>query len=265
MDKIKKISGSLASSGTGEPCTSQVLLPGIKPDLTDYSIISQILKIRGTGKIPYFDLGLIGYSQAYDFQQKIFKMVQEGFFAGAILLLEHLPVITLGNNENRNNLLVDEPGLKKQGIELVQSNRGGDVTFHGPGQIVCYPVFGLSYFDKDITSFVFKLEQIIIDVLEDYKIKGTRIEKLRGVFVDSGKIASIGIRVKKWITFHGFSFNINVNLDYFDNIIACGLKDHLPVSLEKFLKSTVPVSNVKELIIEKFKNTFDIVIVKIYP
>jgi lipoate-protein ligase B len=138
------------------------------------------------------------------------------------------------------------------------------VTFHGPGQLVCYPIFDLSYFGKDLTLFVFKLEQVIIDVLADYKIKGTRIEKLRGVFVGSDKIASVGIHIKKWITFHGFSFNINVELGYFDNIIACGLKDHAPVSLEKILNRSIPISDVKELVIEKFTNIFDIVIFRIY-
>ena len=208
--------------------------------------------------IPCIDLGITGYNQAWELQQKIFEVVSMAKLNGAILLLEHTPVITIGNNRNRENILCNEGSLGKQGIELIQSNRGGDVTFHGPGQLVCYPVFDLNHFGKDLGNFVYSLEQVIIDVLSDYKIKGTRIEKLRGVFVGSGKIASIGIHVKKWITFHGFSFNINVDLGYFDNIIACGLKDYLPVSLEKLLKKPVTVSDVKELVIQKFEKIFDI-------
>ena len=164
----------------------------------------------------------------------------------------------MGNNRNRGNILCSEEALKEQGIELIQSNRGGDVTFHGPGQLVCYPVFDLSYFEKDLGKFVYNLEQVIIDVLADYKIKGTRIEKLRGVFVGLGKIASIGIHVKKWITLHGFSLNVNVKLEYFNNIVACGLKDHLPVSIEKLLEKPVTVSNVKEQVIQKFERIFNI-------
>jgi lipoyl(octanoyl) transferase len=208
--------------------------------------------------IPCFDPGVMGYNQAFKLQQKIFEMVSAGKCSGAILLLEHTPVITIGNNHNLENILSDKETLKLQGIELIQSNRGGDVTFHGPGQLVCYPVFDLNHFEKDVGNFVYNLEQVVIDVLADYKIKGTRIEKLRGVFVGPGKIASIGIHVKKWITFHGFAFNINVDLGYFDNIIACGLKDYLPVSLEKLLKKPVTVSDVKELVIQKFEKIFNI-------
>jgi lipoate-protein ligase B len=208
--------------------------------------------------IPCFDLGITGYNPAWELQQKIFEMVISGKFKGAILLLEHNPVITIGNNRNQENILSDKETLNRQGIELIQSNRGGDVTFHGPGQLICYPVFDLNHFGKDVGNFVYNLEQVVIDVLADYKIKGTRIEKLRGVFVGSGKIASIGIHVKKWITYHGFSFNVNVDLGYFNNIIACGLKDYLPVSLEKLLTKPVSVSDVKELVIQKFEKIFSI-------
>lgn len=208
--------------------------------------------------LPLIDLGVIDYNSALDIQCKVLDMVSSGVFHGIILFLEHSPVITIGNNRNRKNIISNEADLKKQGIELIQSNRGGDVTFHGPGQLVCYPVFNLNYFGKDLGVFVYKLEQIVIDVLQEYKIKGTRIEKLRGVFVGAGKIASVGIHVKKWITFHGFSFNINVNLGYFDNIIACGLRDYVPVSLEKLLGKPVSISDVKELVNEKIKKIFGV-------
>jgi lipoyl(octanoyl) transferase len=208
--------------------------------------------------IPCFDLGIIGYNPAWELQQKIFEVVSMDKLNGVILLLEHNPVITIGNNRNQENILSDKETLNRQGIELIQSNRGGDVTFHGPGQLICYPVFDLNHFGKDVGNFVYNLEQVVIDVLADYKIKGTRIEKLRGVFVGSGKIASIGIHVKKWITYHGFSFNVNVDLGYFNNIIACGLKDYLPVSLEKLLTKPVSVSDVKELVIQKFEKIFSI-------
>ncbi|MBM3706896.1 MAG: lipoyl(octanoyl) transferase LipB [Actinobacteria bacterium] len=220
-------------------------------------------KNKGTKKVPCFDLDLINYNTAYNIQLCVFELVKTGYAPGVILLLEHSPVITIGNNRSRNNLLAGEENLKAQGIELVQSNRGGDITFHGPGQLVCYPIFNLNYFDKDLTQFVKNLEQIIIDTLIEYKIKGTRIDKFRGVFVDNYKIASIGLHVKKWVTMHGFSFNININLDYFKNIIACGLKNHAQTSLKKILNHNVSISDVKEQVLEKFAEIFNIKILKI--
>ena len=219
-------------------------------------------KNKGTEKVFCFDLGLIDYNTAYNIQLKIFELVKSEYTPGVILLLEHNPVITIGNNRNTKNLLATMENLKAQGIELIQSNRGGDITFHGPGQLVCYPIFNLSYFGKDLTLFVNNLEQIIIDTLKEYKIKGTRIDKLRGVFVRNSKIASVGLHVKKWVTMHGFSFNINLDLDYFKNIIACGLKEHAQTSLQKILKHNVYISDVKEQVLEKFVQIFNVKILK---
>ena len=208
--------------------------------------------------IPYFDLGLIKYNDAYGLQLDIFEMVKENHAPGVILLLEHYPVVTIGNNKNRDNLISSKTALEAKNIELVQSNRGGDITFHGPGQLVCYPIFNLSKFEKDLGKFVYNLEQIIINVLHEYKIEGTRITGIRGVFIDKNKIASIGLRVKKWITLHGFSFNIDVDLGYFENIIACGLKDHTQTSLQKILNKKIPIIDVKELVLQNFCKVFNI-------
>ncbi len=208
--------------------------------------------------MPYIDIGLIDYSDAFDLQLKILDIVRQEDMPGCILLLEHKPVITIGNSQNRTNLISSEESLTSQGIGLVQSNRGGDVTFHGPGQLVCYPVFNLTKFDRDLTNFVYNLEQVIINVLDEYKIKGTRVEKLRGVFVGKNKIASIGIHVKKWITLHGFSLNVNVDLGYYKNIIACGLSDYKQVSMEKLLDKKIPLSFVKELVLINFADVFNV-------
>jgi len=226
--------------------------------------ITETLEInKGSKDVFCFDLGFINYNAAYDIQQCIFELIKKEYAQGVILLLEHEPVITIGNNRNRDNLLAGEESLKAQKIEIVQSNRGGDVTFHGPGQLVCYPIFNLNYFGKDLSQFVKNLEQVIIFTLEEYKIKGTRIDKLRGVFVDSLKIASIGLHIKKWVTMHGFSFNINVNLDYFKNIIACGLKNYSQTSLQKILNHSVSISDVKEQMLKKFAKVFNIKILKV--
>jgi lipoate-protein ligase B len=213
--------------------------------------------------MPCIDIGLIDYSSAFDLQLKIFDIIHRKDMAGCILLLEHKPVITIGNSQNRKNLISSEENLSSQGIKLVQSNRGGDVTFHGPGQLVCYPIFNLTKFDRDLTNFVYNLEQVIINVLDVYKIKGTRIQKLRGVFVGKNKISSIGIHVKKWITFHGFSLNVNVDLGYYKNIIACGLSDYEQVSMEKLLDKKIPLSFVKELVLKSFTAVFNVQIQKL--
>jgi lipoate-protein ligase B len=215
------------------------------------------------GVMPYIDIGLMDYSNAYDLQLKIFDIIRHEDMPGCILLLEHKPVITIGNSQSVKNIISSKESLESQGIELIQSNRGGDVTFHGPGQLVCYPIFNLTKFDRDLTNFVYNLEQIIINVLDDYKIKGTRIQKLRGVFVGKNKIASIGIHVKKWITLHGFSLNISVDLGYYKNIVACGLGDYEQISMEKSLDKKIQLSYVKELVLKSFSSVFNVQIQKL--
>jgi lipoyl(octanoyl) transferase len=215
------------------------------------------------GTVAFYDLGLIGYEDAYFIQTQLFELIKESGIAGVILMLEHKPVITIGNNGKRDNIIAGFSSLKEQGISLVQSNRGGDVTFHGPGQIVCYTIFNLKKFGSDLTAFVFKLEEVIISVLSLYGLKGFRIDKLRGVFTEKGKIASIGLHVKKWVTIHGFSFNISINLDYYKNIVACGLKDYRQTSLVEITGKNVPLAEVKKNIIKSFENVFGIKISEI--
>jgi lipoate-protein ligase B len=214
-------------------------------------------------KILSFDLGLISYNKAYDLQLKFFELIKSNNNPGVILLLEHYPVITTGSNRNIGNLLASREKLKNQNIELVQSDRGGDITLHSPGQAVCYTVLNLSRIKKDLTFFVHNLEQIIIEVLARYNIQGTRLTGRRGIFVNNFKIASIGLKIKKWVTYHGFSLNVNNNLKYYDNIIACGLKDNPQTSMKKILNRTISIHDVKEQIMRSFENTFKIPISKI--
>ncbi len=213
-------------------------------------------------KVYYFDLGLIGYKEAFDLQLNLFEIVKNKNLTGVILLLEHNPVITIGSSSNISNIIASPKELEEQQIELYHTDRGGDVTFHGPGQLICYPIFNLENFNKDLSTFVYKLEQVIIDSLSFLNIKARRIEKLRGVFVQNNKIASIGIHIKKWVTYHGFSFNINVKLDYFKNIIACGLKDYPQTSLQTILGKTVSIELIKELVIRNFEKVFNIKAIK---
>lgn len=216
---------------------------------------------QGSDKIIFYDLSIIGYLKAFSLQEYLFDQIIKNGLRGFLLLLEHYPVITLGSNRNSSNLLTEKSQLEKKGIELIQSNRGGDITFHGPGQLICYPIFDLKRFKKDLSFYVNGLEEVIIQVLSDYSIAGRRIKGIRGVFVDDRKIASIGVRVKKWITMHGFSLNVSVDLGYFENIVACGLKEYLPTSMAKIIGQDIPIDDVKEHMLKRFRKIFDISLV----
>ena len=229
----------------------------------NYKIINNFKNHDMQKNILSFDLGLISYNISYNLQEEIFELIKLKDYPGAILLLEHYPVITIGSNRNIGSLLVSMEKLCEQNIELIQSNRGGDLTLHSPGQIVCYTILNLAQVRKDLPLFVHNLEQVIIDVLTGYDIQGTRINKHRGVFVDSFKIASIGLKVRKWITLHGFSLNVNNDLKYFDNIIACGLKDYPQTSIKKISKKTIPIYDVKEQILKSFSSIFEIPVTRI--
>ncbi|MEA2015443.1 MAG: lipoyl(octanoyl) transferase LipB [Actinomycetota bacterium] len=203
------------------------------------------------------DLGLISYNKAYGLQTRIFEKIRLTGGLGPILLLEHRPAITIGNNKNLGNLLVTEEELTSQGIELVQSNRGGDITMHTPGQVVCYMILNLDVLGKDLSIFVYRVEEVIIETLKKFGINSSRVKKHRGVFVDNCKIASVGLKVKKWITLHGFSLNVNNDLKYFDNIIPCGLKNYPQTSIKKILEKPIPIESVKDKIIESFSDVFN--------
>ncbi len=224
-------------------------------------IIKYITKTAPVKDILSFDLGLIDYNDAYELQQNIFEHVKQSTAPGIILLLEHTPVITIGSNKNFGNLIVSEKKLKEQNIELAQSTRGGDITLHAPGQIVCYPILNLSLKKNELTLFVNNLEQVIINTLDKYEIKGTRVNKHRGIFVSNFKIASIGLKIKKWTALHGFSLNVNIDHDYFNYLISCGLKDYPQTSMKKILNKTIPFYNVKEQILISFKKVFDMPII----
>ncbi len=208
-------------------------------------------------KIKYIDLGIIEYESAYKKQLEYYDRVFDEKIEGILMLLEHFPVITIGSNHNRSNLLASEKKLREAGISLVNSSRGGDITFHGPGQLVCYLVLNLNHFQKDVGLYVCHLEQIIINILKNYGIQSARVPKHRGVFVENKKIASIGIKIKRWITLHGFSFNVDVDLAYFDHIIACGLKDYPPISLAGITVKKINIDIIKEHVLTEFAKIFN--------
>lgn len=214
--------------------------------------------------IPVLDAGTVPYSDAFAIQVDLAEKIRSKNLKGILIILEHPPVITIGSNRSSNNLLTSRKRLSNLGIELIDSNRGGDITLHGPGQLVCYPVFNLGRFGKDLSLFVYNLEQVILDTLKFFSISGRRIKQHRGIFVEDEKIASIGLRVKKWVSIHGFSLNVDIDLSYFEHIVACGLKDFPQVSMSSLLGKNIAIDDVKEQIIKSFEAVFDISTDKAY-
>ncbi len=205
----------------------------------------------------YIDLDFIEYDKAWDLQKDVFKLRTSNEIEDILFLLEHPHTYTLGKTAERKNLISNEAFLNKYNIKIFDIDRGGDITYHGPGQIVGYPIIKLSNWKEDTHLYLRNLEQIIIDVCADYGLQTNRIEGLTGVWIDDRKIAAIGIKVSRWVTMHGFAFNINTDLNLFDGIIPCGITDKKVTSLQKELGIEVDIQKVKQKIVNKFKEAFD--------
>jgi len=203
-----------------------------------------------------FDLGLTDFKYAWDFQKETFNQVKAGILPSALILCQHKPVITLGRLAKNEHILASFDEIKAKGIEVYAIERGGDVTYHGLGQLTAYPIFNLSYFKKDIRWFLRQMEIVIVDFLADFKIEGAIYEGKTGVWIGQQKIASIGIAVRNWITFHGLSINIKQNdLDNFKLIRPCGMDIEM-VSLESVLEKNVDIEGAKQNLVNKFESIF---------
>jgi lipoyl(octanoyl) transferase len=190
-------------------------------------------------------LGRVDYSIAFELQQTLVRLVKEGRITHTLLLLEHPPVITLGRNAGAQNIVASREFLTANGVELHETDRGGDVTFHGPGQLVGYPIFDLRAFDPRIgaVDFVRKLEEVLIRTCGDLGVVTERIPGLTGVWTQNnppGKIAAIGVHISRAVTSHGFALNVNTNLDYFKLIVPCGITDKPVTSLEQEMAESGP-------------------------
>ncbi len=225
-------------------------------------------------QVTHQDLGLISYQKAWDYQTVLNKKLidrkrangeDEGYQAYHYLLTcEHKPVYTLGKSGSMDNLLLDKSELSQSKFEFFKINRGGDITYHGPGQLVVYPIFDLEYFFRDIHKYVRFLEEVVIRTLAEYDIVATRQEGFTGVWIlnDKGpsrKICAIGVHLSRWVTLHGLAFNINSNLSHFGNIIPCGIatEDKTVTSLEKELGKKVDMNEVKTKIKSHFASLFE--------
>lgn len=203
-------------------------------------------------------LETVEYEDALHLQERLHKLRVENRLDDTLLLLQHPPVITIGRRGKWENILVSKEKLLQMGVKVFEVTRGGDVTYHGPGQIVGYPIFDLGAIGKDIKRFVWLLEEVFINLLKDeYGIEAYRDEKqYTGVWVGEEKIVAIGIAVRKWITMHGFAFNVNTNLEHFSWIIPCGLKDRGVTSLERLLGHKVEFDDVVYKVAKYFGKVF---------
>ena len=205
-----------------------------------------------TNIIDILDLGLSPFKEVWDLQKELVKKRQNGQIKDTLILAEHEPVYTLGKNANENHILQNSP----RDVKTYQIERGGDVTFHGPGQLVGYPIMDLHNYNKSISCYMRSLEQLIIDTLAEFRVTAERKDGLTGVWVGDEKIAALGVRVTRWITMHGFALNVSPDLTYYSGIIPCGIFEYGVTSMAKQLTIEVEVDSVKQVLIEKFMNQF---------
>ena len=181
------------------------------------------------------DLGLSDYNDTWKLQKKLQSKRILGEIEDHLLLVEHPPVFTLGKNASEQHIINNS-----EDVSIIQTDRGGNITFHGPGQLVCYPILDLNHYKRSITWYMRELEQLIIDVLGEYDIKASRKKGLTGTWVKDKKIAALGVRISKWVTMHGFSLNINPDLNFYKHIIPCGIKEYGVTSMAKIMGNEVP-------------------------
>jgi len=210
------------------------------------------MDLKDSHKILIQDLGFKKYKDVLSLQKKLQKQRIAGNIKDTLILVEHEPVYTLGKNANRHHLLQS----RDKSIEVHNIERGGDVTFHGPGQLVGYPILDLRNYKKSVSWYMRTLEELTIRVLKEFDIKGSRIKGLTGVWVGNKKIAAQGVRISRWVTMHGFSINVCPQLSYYDGIIPCGIFDYDVTSMEECLNKKLSVKKIKNSVSEIFLELF---------
>jgi lipoate-protein ligase B len=211
-----------------------------------------------------WNLGLMEYGEAWKLQKRLHHQRIEGEISDVLLLLEHPPTITIGRSGVLDNVLVSKEQLVREGISLFFIDRGGDVTFHGPGQLVGYPVIDLRERGRDIHQYVHNLEEVILRTLRDFSIDADRDKVHPGVWVNGDEIAAIGLSVKKWVSMHGFALNVNTNLNYFAFINPCGFSDRRATSMSKLLGYKISMKEVAGQLTSHFCDLFNISM-EVYP
>lgn len=216
-------------------------------------------------ELTYCDLGLIDYKEAWDLQKHTFELRHQKRIPDIIFLLEHPHTYTLGKIADENNLISSKDFLESKKISVYNIDRGGDITYHGPGQIVGYPIIDLNDWKNDTHKYLRALEEVIIRTCNYYGITGIRDPKYTGVWIENKKIAAIGIKISRWITMHGFAFNVNTDLSLFTGIVPCGITDKEVTSLKKELSYDVSIPEVKDILLKNFIEVFDYNKFSVFP
>ena len=218
------------------------------------------------------DIGVIDYQEAWDFQEELFKASVDLKISNRkgttqqktlihLLFCEHPHVYTLGKSGKESHLLLNNEELKDKNAVFYKINRGGDITYHGPGQLVVYPILDLEHFFTDIHKYMRLLEEAVIHTIAAYGLKGDRIDGMTGVWLDVGtpkerKICALGVKASRWVTMHGIGFNVNTDLDYFSNIVPCGIEDKAVTSMQKELGSPLDINEVQSILLQELKDLF---------
>lgn len=207
------------------------------------------------------DIGLISYADAVALQERIVAARKTGAIDDVLIFCEHSHVLTLGRSGNRSNLLASEHVLRQKGVALHETNRGGDITYHGPGQIVGYPILNLDLIRRDVHWYVRSLEESMIRASADFGISAFRVQGKTGIWVQAPKaeekLAAIGVHLSRWVTSHGFAYNVATDLRYFDLIIPCGIADRKGTSLEKLLSRSITLDEVRPHLSSHFCDVFE--------
>lgn len=204
------------------------------------------------------DLGLEPYSRALDLQHQLVAARREGRIEDVLILLEHPPVITLGRRGDESNIVASRELLARLGIEVQRVERGGDVTYHGPGQLVGYPILDLRGHRQDVGWYMHSLEEVLIRALSDFGVEASRLEGRIGVWIGDKNVAALGARIEEWITYHGFALNVCPDLSHFDLIIPCGLKEFGITSMEEVLGEAPEMSEVRKRVAQRFSEVFGV-------
>lgn len=210
-------------------------------------------------------LGTIGYAAGLEIQRQRVAARKAGEIPDTLLLLEHPRVYTLGRNAREGNILVSRERLAALGAEVFETDRGGDVTYHGPGQLVGYPILDLTRHKRDLAWYMRSIEQVLIDTAADFGVSAGRLPGCTGVWVGNGKLAAMGVHVSRWVTSHGFAFNVSSDLTYFEHIVPCGIRNKQVTSLEKLLGRRVETQAVAERVVEHFGAVFGMEMVASRP
>ncbi len=204
----------------------------------------------------YINLGRIKYDQAWEIQKKLIKLRYESAIPDCLIVCEHDPVLTMGRGTDKNNLLVSKESLQQKGIDLFEIERGGDITFHGPGQVILYPIINLQSRDKDAHKYLRDLELVVIKALDELGLKASIKKGLTGIWVNDQKVGAIGVALSKWITYHGLALNVNTDLDYFKLINPCGITEYPVGSISELLGMEVSIDTIINLLVDNFVRHF---------